>query len=386
MRRVGQFEVFVAKSGVPSVKHIPSGVLVHSAFDPLREASEIAKRLLNAPGDTIIVIGSGLGYLSNALSEGGKHARSVEVFPELDVLARQCITDRRDLRAVRNDKSVSEGAGQVYIAPYVLALCDLLSEDARRGVNELRVRAASQSKYRPLIAANEAVNAEPLATIRHLKLGECTSAKPVVIVGAGPSLNWCLPAISRFRSDLIIVAASGAVPSLWKSALIPDWTIALEAQATVAQDLECLPDGARVVVFPWTNPDVLSAKRWSIAIAGTDFALNTGGGTTALTAADFAAKISCGHLFLVGMDLSNSSGHYALGALRENASGLAIAPKYDIMRDRFESWLISLAPRVVNHVLPADGIGLMGARHIMPHEFGELLGKSVTDIRETELV
>ncbi len=386
MQRVGQFEAFIAKSGVPTAAHIPSGVLVHSAIDPLREASNIAKRLLNAPGHTITLIGPGLGYLSSLLRDYGRNVHSVEVFPEVDALARQCIQDRQDPYSEGHEKALPLGAVQVYIAPYVSALSDLLPEEVRRFVNELRVGTASQSNYRPLIAANEAENAELVTTIRRLAIEECASNKPVVVVGAGPSLNWCPPALRSLRADVLIVAASGAVPCLSDAGIVPDWTIALEAQATVARDLDSLPNDSRVVVFPWTNPEVLSSERWSIAIAGNDFVLNTAGGTTALTAADFATKISRGQLFLVGIDLSNAQGSYAFGALRDNVSRAATAPKFGVMRDRFESWLRDQAPRVINHVLPAGGCSLRGSRHILPHDLKELLCRSLTDIRESESV
>ena len=61
-------------------------------------------------------------------------------------------------------------------------------------------------------------------------LDESTADRPTVLVGAGQSLEHCLDALQRFRSEVRIVAVDTALGSLYAAGIQPDYVIVLESQ------------------------------------------------------------------------------------------------------------------------------------------------------------
>jgi hypothetical protein len=59
---------------------------------------------------------------------------------------------------------------------------------------------------------------------------------PVVLAGAGPSLEGSLPVLARNRDKFALVAVDTALPTLTSSGIYPDVVVALEAQAVNNQD------------------------------------------------------------------------------------------------------------------------------------------------------
>ena len=61
-------------------------------------------------------------------------------------------------------------------------------------------------------------------------------AQPIVVAGAGPSLDLCLPALKRVRARVTLLAADTALPALAEAGCPPDWVFALEAQQANLED------------------------------------------------------------------------------------------------------------------------------------------------------
>ncbi len=65
---------------------------------------------------------------------------------------------------------------------------------------------------------------------------EPSGARPVVVAGAGPSLDRCLPVLKRVRARVTLLAADTALPALAEAGCPPDWVFALEAQQANLED------------------------------------------------------------------------------------------------------------------------------------------------------
>lgn len=395
MLSVGQFQIFTSKSGALSAKHTARSVLIHSAIDPIIEARTVASRIATAGVRTVTLIGCGLGYLERELFAHRVEVTAIELHANLYELRKQLVRDTQSSgygKDVRLCGTVSElreiltmcGADRMLcIAPYVTTLADELPREIAAELLAQKVMDASRTLYQPLIAANEKQNAAAIRGLPRLNTNGRSCSRIALAVGAGPSLSGCMETIKAARSELLVIAASGAVPVLRANDISPDWTIALEARESLAHDADMLEDGAKVIVFPWSMPAVVGAKRLDVYLADEQTGLATSGGTSSLTAADFAFKITRGNVYLLGMDLSDTDGAYATGALRANVSGQMPSPKYASMRVAFEEWLKDHREHRVFQVIGENVTPLRGVRAINHQRFAEDL---VGDMSNSELM
>jgi hypothetical protein len=79
-------------------------------------------------------------------------------------------------------------------------------------------------------------------------LGGLATDRPVVVVGAGPSLSFTLPLLRRLRKRTILLAVDTALPVLLDSGLTPDYVLALEPQFININDFLGLPDASVAVL------------------------------------------------------------------------------------------------------------------------------------------
>jgi hypothetical protein len=70
--------------------------------------------------------------------------------------------------------------------------------------------------------------------------------RPILVCGAGPSLEGCLDWIRRARSRVILLSVDTALPVLAASGILPDWVFSLDAQLYTLQDF-----------LPFRNPRIL---------------------------------------------------------------------------------------------------------------------------------
>ncbi len=395
MLSIGSLQVFTSKSGALSVRHAERGLLIHSAVDPIAEARVIAAKFAVAGVTEVTIIGSGLGYLERELQAHGIAFTPVEIHPDMYSL-RTKLTAGDQVSTRKNNYRLLESAHElrslitkqhsqsvIHISPYATALADELPAALAAELLAHKVLTASRSLYRPLISNNVLLNEEATRKLPQLQMSGRTCSRIALAIGAGPSLNNCINTIKLARESLMIVAASGAVPVLCANGLSPDWTIALEARENLIQDIEELEDDAKVVVFPWSMPKVFESRRLKVYLADEQTGLETSGGTSGLTAADFAFKVTRGNVYLLGMDLSDANGAYAEGAFRANSEIQKEAPKFASMRTAFEEWLRDHREHRVFQVLGDQAAPLKGVRAINHQRFAEdLLG----DLRKSRML
>ncbi len=96
---------------------------------------------------------------------------------------------------------------------------------------------------------------------------------PVVVAGAGPSLDEAIPMLAGFRGSFALVAVDTALPALSAAGLIPDLVVVLEAQAVNLLDF--LPyRGPRVTIACdlASHPSVPRLARGSVFLFSSAFA------------------------------------------------------------------------------------------------------------------
>ncbi len=67
-------------------------------------------------------------------------------------------------------------------------------------------------------------------------IAELATNRPILVCGAGPSLEGSFEWIERVRKQVILLAVDTALPVLTAAALLPDWVFTLDAQLHTLQD------------------------------------------------------------------------------------------------------------------------------------------------------
>jgi len=89
-------------------------------------------------------------------------------------------------------------------------------------------------------------------------IADLTTNLPVLVCGAGPSLERSLEWIHRIRKKVILMSVDTAAPVLAAAALLPDWILTLDAQLYTLQDfLPCRDSRIALLCDLTSNPQSL---------------------------------------------------------------------------------------------------------------------------------
>jgi hypothetical protein len=393
---LAEFRVFASRTGAPTALHLPTRNLLHSAVDPVREARDIVAADLRPDCETIVIVGGGLGYVPEQAMTMCPNARITVIEPDAALLQLARLhrpdapyfTSRMQIIVASTPTELScatrdlPRSASMMISPYLLRIAAHTDHWMSGFLRIARSELASRAVYDNLVRDHERLNLAILSALPSALDVVFDADLPIIVVGAGPSLDACLAAIHEHRHHCLVVAASGAVPSLLNSGIVPDWTVALEAKATVIGDVDQLPRASRTIVFPATNPEILTRSDltlWSAGIPGRG-CLETRGGSSAIPALDFALRASRQSILLVGLDLGHQSGSYSAGANRtsdESTLLQTVPPKFLSMRAGLERVIDSHSDRAatIYHVLDA-GVPLRQTRLLTTRALGDVFRSS----------
>jgi hypothetical protein len=89
-------------------------------------------------------------------------------------------------------------------------------------------------------------------------IADLATSLPILVCGAGPSLEGSLDWIERIREEVILLSVDTAVPVLAAAALLPDWVFTLDAQLYTLQDfLPCRDPRITLLCDLTSNPQSL---------------------------------------------------------------------------------------------------------------------------------
>ena len=320
------------KSGCTLINQ--QGITLHSRFDPVREAEDLVRTRGMDGGGNWMVFGFGLGYhLQAALKSLGAldSLTVVELCPEVVAKAFEHV-DLTDLLSSPNfhlwlpggipslEKQIADVSGdvRVMIHPPSLALwrrqelplTDILDRLELDRMNERHSGAAYQ----------EAVerNREILDTCNDVEsyfgmIDHC----PIMVVGAGPSLDEAKPLIKKYRTSLFVIAVNAAFVPLRNAGISPDAVVCVEPRDAAAASFDGLgEDYVPLICVPGTNPQVVESWNGPRLKAYTSSTPTPHTGTVAGTALDVALRLGGNPIMLAGMDLALSGGWYAGGVLK----------------------------------------------------------------------
>jgi hypothetical protein len=218
------------------------------------EAARLQERCL------VLVPGLGLGYGLDRLLErlpAGSHLLCAETDPKLRALAASFPPPRDprftlvpDLQpAIRAARALGLhrfrrvqavplcGSYHLDRAGYDAILATLEEEIRQFWQNRITLAHMSRLWLRNLFTnlailalGGEAMAPPERGESRLLRAIAPSGDRPVLVAGAGPSLEAALPRIARARDRLTVLAVDTALPALTDAGLAPDWVYALEGQ------------------------------------------------------------------------------------------------------------------------------------------------------------
>jgi hypothetical protein len=314
-----------SKSGAPTARL--NGVLLHSRYDPRREARRFIEEKLGDETTLALLLGESLGYLSEAIAE---------LRPNCRVIALYCSADLFEHRVSDSGSAWHPGSCPV---------ADFLEEEiAERELSGLEVfewppvQRALGEAYAPLIRAvydqvasmnanivttehlgrrwftNSVRNSVSIPSLLRVEKGNC----PVVVAAAGPSLEHSISLLRSHRDRYFLCALTASLSALRLAGIEPDLLVATDAGYYAGEHLRTGARGDRHIPIAMpltarppsgTRATLLLAQETpveqGILNGGTIPALRAPmRGTVAITAIELAAVLSSGPTLVCGLDFA----------------------------------------------------------------------------------
>ena len=199
-----------------------------------------------------------------------------------------------------------------------------MQEIARSFLSTKEVNIATLAKFEKVWASNIARNigtftASPGANVFFDRFRDV----PAIVVAAGPSLHAGLDFVRANRDRAVIVAVDTSYKILMARGIEPHFCIVVDPQMINARYFEGTgPSSTILVADPTVHPSVFRLFRGRVAMTGVAFQLMkwierlsgdrgeiTHGGSVSTNAYDFARRLGCSPVILVGQDLAFTGGY-----------------------------------------------------------------------------
>jgi len=342
------------KSGDLTV--IVDGIVLHSRFDPVREAEKLAATV---PRNAAIVVlgGLGLGYVAEALMRSAPDR--ILVIAEADETLPHKLVAVRDISPLLENPKVSILAGgnprnisSLLSGGPVGSAIHLIQWQPSAKINpewynELRlvvvetarrrqVNSHTLDRFGRLWVRNLAVNVSRLHEALSLEpWRESFASIPALVLAGGPSLEYVLPYLRQLSESHLLITVDTALPAVIQQAIYPDIVAAIDPQYWNTRHLDrCGENSDKVLILAEsaTHPGVFKRLKGRPWLTRTRFPLGTvledaagiegelnAGGSVATAAWDIAIYLGCDPITIAGLDLGFPGGqtHYAGSLLRE---------------------------------------------------------------------
>jgi hypothetical protein len=354
----------ISKQGVVSYQFLQDGVWrsLTSAYDPWREAQHQFSEDDLKDAKIIFVLGeAGLYHLEAVLKKAPEQAKVMLMSQRPDYL--RLVLESRDVADVLADERlvivtspnmeyIKAGARGIIMADlYDVPTFSLVIHPIEMRLQEDFVYSFQQALHWLYTIALTGLNTTQyfehwwsqnfVMNIPYLltgtgvsRLAGTWSGKPVVIVGAGPSLNKNLHLLKQVQGKALILCVDTAYRILQKAQITPDLLVTLDGSPMNAQHMEGC-DYSHVPLFfdEYSHWNITTAHRgpkivnsnglfhrhwWNRVYNGEWHGSSVAtGGSVATTAFSIARLMDANPVIMVGVDLSYPEGKlYADGALR----------------------------------------------------------------------
>ncbi|MEI0478578.1 motility associated factor glycosyltransferase family protein [Brachyspira pulli] len=334
-------EVIETKSQKPSGKVIKNGkqILLHSAYDPIKEANTLIKEIENDEDlDLVFVFGIGAGYLVNAVRK--LHIPVAVIEPSIDFF--NTLIDNFKLDTILENNKITffiGGNDDEDIEKFISltttkkvkffitrSYATLFAEEALHYqskvlsiVDKKIININTISRFDKLWAYNIASNVVEIAT--HYGINKFFNKYkniPAVIVSAGPSLEKNIRKLKEMKNKAIIIAVDTAMKPLSSHGISPHFVITIDPQKKNSKYFRNIHFEDTVLIAESSvDHEAIESFKGAEYFIDSIFPLakyfmnplgNRGditmGGSVSTAAYDFAIRIGANPIIMVGLDLS----------------------------------------------------------------------------------
>lgn len=336
-----------SKTGLPVPLYEKNGkkIAIHSRFDPEKEAQRMLKDIAIDGYDLFVVLGFGFGYHVDYIRQQAPQKTTILVLEaDPSILHEACanrdvtelVTDPRVVLLVDPDDDAlasamkarssyrtvfvtHRGSHQVHPDYY-----NNLQRIAKSYISVKEVNIATLAKFERTWAANIARNIGVFSRYPGVQnYYQQFAGIPAIVVSAGPSLDKSINFIKENMDRAVIVAVDTSFQVLRRYGIEPHFCVTVDPQVVNARYFEGTGKGKTVVVAdPTVHPSVFRLYKGRFVLTGIAFEMMqwieefTGkkgelryGGSVSTNAYDFAARLGCSPVVMVGQDLSFTGGY-----------------------------------------------------------------------------
>lgn len=348
----GCYEVEKAKNGIPVfvTKQEGKTVYLSSKYDPETEAERYIKRFECVFDYSVMVfLGLGNGFVAKKMiAEKGEHIQYLFYEPSVQLFFLSLKTFdlsavfecHRVLLVVRglNDRKLDVALSCIINAKnYMIALYNALPVYARLFEEEekeisrkfadtvrwVKTNVNTAKNFNVLLARNDILNMKTAlyCNCEEQFTGVFPVDRPVIIVGAGPSLEKNATILKQAKGKMMILATDSALPYLYREGIIPDMVFTVDSAKPVQlfdqEEIRNIP----LAAITSANHEIVNRMKGKIILFSTEcsyynelfqlsgkklYAMPTGGN---VAASAFHMAVDWGYrkIILVGQDLAVSS-------------------------------------------------------------------------------
>lgn len=324
-------------------------VLLHSLYDPEREALRFVASQKIRNGSHVLMYGFGLGYHVRFMLDAiGAEGTLFVLEPNVDIL--RAAFSLVDLRDVVNDArlKIITGEDEETVALRFLSVIERVMDNSETALKKIVVHQPSfqcmplgfdklknsfeimllerrtPEVFEEINKKNVRKNVEYILKSPGIKtIRNQFKNIPAFFINAGPSLDMALPQLGRYCSRAIFFCSDTALPALSDAGIQPDFVITVDPQPQSFEHFkECLDSTATLVYSPTSEPRIVERykgpklvflqENHSITRKFEDI-LNfkgtiTAGSSVSCMGLDVLGYMGCNPVILVGVDYSFPGG------------------------------------------------------------------------------
>jgi len=338
------FEIIQTKSNLNTLRiNLEDGTkfLIHSSYDPLKEASNIIKNYLKDKYDVLILGGFGLGFLAIQSLKEKKADKIIVIEKDLRIFkAAICANDLTEILSSDDviflfetdneiegltDVLLNISTKKVYtlIHPQLLKIYPEFYSNLKNIIDSYLARKniniATLTRFQTLWMRNIFKNHKLFLQNKGIKnFFDKYKNVPALIISAGPSLSDEINSIKENQNKFIIISVDSCLTVLINNGIKPDFVVSVDPQYINYKYFEYLKDFTSILVAEpsvfYLIPKNYKGKiiffssvfpfvKWLENFAELKGEIDMGG-SVSTTAFDFAYKMGCNPLILVGQDLA----------------------------------------------------------------------------------